>query len=341
MKNPIRFFAAPVPALALTLALAITAIAPTLTSCTPDESSGTSEITIPGVEGNWTETFLSEIHNGESYIKGLYSTTFKFYIYDGQGGSMQIDFTAFHNSASFAPGTYTFPSTGSGTALGKLAIFTGGPGPADLSGDAVSGSVNVAVSGKTYTVTFNNVSMFAYKIDDNGTVVDSATRQISFKYTGRAEHTDGSSWGNKPSPQYGKSTIEERTTGSKADYMQLVVTKISDPGISPGHMIQLSSLDFFNTRSLLVSALLNSGEGTLKSGTYTFGESGEGTFSGWLTVDDLGADISSGEITIAESGGSYTITLTGVAGDVHNSDDVPSLQFNGTYTGGRFNNDDL
>lgn len=139
-------------------ALAAVAMATTFTACEPGggDSTGTSEIEIdiPGM-GEVKETFLSLSYNGGSDIEGLYSHSFQFHIYLTEGKYMSIDMTAFHSSLEFAPGRYTFPSVGDGTAMCQVTLHGAGEDirPVEWSGPAVSGSATVVASDDEYTVT--------------------------------------------------------------------------------------------------------------------------------------------------------------------------------------------
>ncbi len=316
-------------------ALAMACVA--FTSCEKgDNTTGSTQIEIPGLGGEYDEARLVKTYYGETDVKGLYATHFYFEMTSSENSSRGLNITVymFHNSPSFTAGTYTFPSTGSGTAMGQVYEYTHGASDSGLDGYAISGSVAVAISGDQYTVTFHNVAMRMGWDSDR-------VESMSFVYKGTVEDNgtfDGE--GGTPNPEYaGRSTIEETIGGTTFPYV--------DMGMSYSGVFEGAHFTSMNLRALVgqtpwdISFQLF-GDSRDVTGTYvdmaTAGGMKPGTFGGGVQVGygnsarivGLG---SGGNVTIAESNGIYTVTLEDIVGFGQDGGEEPAITFDGTYTG--------
>ena len=304
-----------------------------LLGCKKDDGpSGSVEISIPGMDGNYNKPSVQMQYYGETGISGVYATRFNIVVNSSDNPDdilvMRID--VFHYSKSFKPGSYTFPSTGEGTAAGSF--FTSRSSGSDFSGTAVSGQVSIAVSGESYTVTFNDVSM---------KMVGDGTNTVSFVYNGKVEYVDVSGRGETINPEYpGSSTIKETFSDATFPYMRIDARYIdySQHGVSiPSYSVALTSMEnggvvlrvnlqtFSNTRDMkgLYFATILDGAGTIDR------------FIGHIILEGNGErrskPIAGGHIFIAESNGVYTVTLYDVTDGGYGYKE--SVKVHGAYTG--------
>ena len=314
--------------------LSLVFVAAMLVGCEKDDGlSGTVEISIPGMGGNYNKPSVQMQNYGETGIRGVYATRFNIVVESSNdpADKLVIRIDVFHDSKSFAPGTYTFPSTGKGTATGSF--FTSGSSGSDFSGTAVSGQVSIAVSGESYTITFNNVSM---KLDDG-------TKIVSFVYKGTVKYVNFSETIN---PEYpGSSTIKETVSGATFPYMKMTANYLGfwQSFSSHGYSVYLTSMETNGFR-LIVHIEFASATRDMKGlylaptrffygGIYHAGPVGE--FCGKITLEHRGESLTKpierGQVTIAESNGVYTITFFNVTDGGYGYEE--SMKVHGAYTG--------
>ncbi len=299
------------------------------TGCEKDETTGSTQIVLPGLNGEYDDARVTMTDYGESDVKGLYVTHLYFEMFSTKNSKMHLNISllTFHNSKAFTPGTYTFPSTGTGTATCQIMESTNGSIGSGIggSGRAISGKVTIAVSGSNYTITFDNTVVHFFEGD---------MEPLSFVYKGTVEDLgEFSGVGDATNPEYpGRSTIEETVSGTKFPYMDM---RIQYAGVFDNiHRNTVSLITEVNGIYCEINLDLYSDTRDV-SGTYidiqSTGGLVAGTFTGGVsmrTADSAqNVGFENGKVTVAESGGIYTITLedvTGVNGE---------MILNGTYTG--------
>jgi hypothetical protein len=291
-----------------------------------DEPTCSVEVNIPGmVVGNYNKFIVQMQYFGETGIKGLYATRFHIYMKSSDDVLLVIDIDAFHDSKSFAPGTYKFPSTGVGTATGRITHESSGN--YIFSGEVVSGQVSIAVSRENYTVTFNNVSM---KTDDG-------TKPVSFVYKGPAEYW-GSSGRETLNPDYpGSSNIRETVSGTTFPHMRMDAFYIGfdQHYSSHSYYVYLTSLETGGVSSKVFINIFSDTRDMKGLYFATIAGMDSGRFIGNIMLEGNGEKLSKptagGQVTIAESNGVYTITLYNVTDRGYGYKE--SMNFHGTYTG--------
>jgi hypothetical protein len=291
-----------------------------------DEPTGTTEIEIPGLDGEYDQALVMIYSNGESGVKGLYSTDFLFQMTssDNPDTGMHISLSAFHNGASFVPGAYTFPSTRAGTASCFISEYSGSYG--SFGGRAISGTVNVAVSGSDYTITFNNVSVLV----DGG---EGKTVPVSFVYKGTVVDPGSNMYTSTLNPEFpGTADIEDSVGGTEfPTYMAMrgFYSGIND-NLHHNTVFLYSEVDGVPLR--IDFSLYCAGRGFEGDYTTVTGPLAAGTFHGSVSIgyNNRNAHVVGGKVTIAEANGVYTVTLDNLVCHVETD---PAMVLNGTYTG--------
>lgn len=294
---------------------------------------GRSTIEIPDVPGAGTfnEAWLRMQSCGESTIEGIYATNFQFNIYSSETSDlhMGISVLAFHRSEAFATGTYTFPSTDTGTATGSVNISTSDESLLDktFNGYIVGGSVTISNSGKDYSVTFNNVVV----LSDDG-----SQKNVSFSYKGMAEKEDVSSWMGGRGPEYGvSSTVEDAIGGEK--FPRLGLRRRYHGATASGmHDHNLILTPDINDWGSGIDLHLYTLGRELTTGTYTANIGEVGSVEGRVMDADFGGEIIDGSVTLAvEANGMYRITMNDLRVGIQNPDYETRLaKYTGAWTGG-------
>jgi hypothetical protein len=156
---------------------------------------------------------------------------------------------------------------------------------------------------------------------------------VSFVYKGTASNVGGIGT-TVTDPEYpGVSTIKDAVSGTTIPYMNMK-GDYSRPieGLHQNRVYLSSEID--GVRWSIYLELYGAARGV--DGTYDYWSEGEpaaGLFTGSVSADDANAFFSGGTITVAETGGVYTITLEDISAVRNVSDTEPAAILNGTYTG--------
>lgn len=278
----------------------------TFAGCEKDPVTGSTRIEFPGLPGSYDKAYMNMTFFGESTIKGLYVTHFFLDAYPSNksGSILNVSFLAFHDGATFPAGTYTFPSTGAGTASGFVAVGNSGIG-----GTLAGGSVTISNSGGRYTMAFNDTRLIKY--DDDG---DYTVNDISFTYTGTVALDDASeNTSGTIAPDYGKSTIKNTISG---ETYPVLAFGSSYGGVQEGGY-HVNSVNFYSdplsTAEFYGGLNFYTDGSELTSGTYVGGpydpERGAGYFYGDITENR----IVDGEVVVdIAASGLYTVTFKDV-----------------------------
>lgn len=293
-----------------------------LSGCEKDDGpAGSVEISIPGMDGNYGINKVPAIeYCGETDIKGLYATRFHCVMHSldkpDPFNVWIVSIVMFHASPSLTPGTYTFPSTGEGTATGKINTYY-----SEGLGNAVSGSVSIAVSGESYTVTLNNVSAN----------IDNETKPVSFVYKGMTEYWDWDEGDETRNPDFpGASTIRETSGGTVFPHMRM---DAQYQGVSDGGEY-IYSVDLTSPE---IDGVVLKAEIWLRSQVRNIqGVYNNGNPYGIITLSE-GANkrsqsIHHGRVAIVESDGIYSIALYDLT-TRSNEAGEGSIVLNGSYMG--------
>lgn len=304
MKNIIKSFAA-FAAVAMTV----------MTACDKDNSTtptGSSTVTIGGGDGSETydKCLVQIAEAGQTPIEGLYATWFdiRFEKSTNSNAGISMMTVLFHSSPTLAAGRYTFPSTGTGTAYGRM-------GANGFGGYIVSGTLDIAISGKTYTVTLTD-AMY----DD----VSGKPGTFGFRYSGGAHPTDNHSYEEAPLPEYGgKSTLVEAVSGLAIPNVNFTIHNMHE-GPKGGYFNMLQLKAAVDGTNVTMEFCLYSAEPTM-AGIYTAAHSSTddmfqiGRFDGYMKCDKDGDSLfrqfHSGTLALSWSAaGLYTITLSDITG---------------------------